>query len=181
VKVYLVRGCGGCHADPHKGAQTQDCAKCHNQDTWYPTGFLADHGTTRFPLLGLHAITPCESCHLKAPVGDYRGTPAECHFCHQREMATALPNHVVNGWQRGCDQCHSPMNWKAEGFNHDFFPLAGGHANLTCLQCHANGRVAGTSPRCFVCHQNDYVRAPNHVAGNFPTDCTLCHNTVAWK
>jgi hypothetical protein len=181
VKIYVERGCGGCHPDPHKAAESQDCSRCHNQENWDATGFAADHAGTRFPLMGIHAITPCESCHLRAPVGDYKNTPAECHLCHQPEVARAVPNHPINGWQRGCERCHSPMSWRAEGFNHGFFPLTGGHANLSCLQCHPNGRVAGTSPECFACHRNDYLNAPNHVSQNRSTNCLLCHNTTAWK
>jgi hypothetical protein len=181
VKVYVARGCGGCHVDLHKGALGQECTACHVQETWQPLGLIADHARTRFPLTAAHAIASCEGCHDRATVGDFRGAPAECHFCHQQEAGRAFPNHVINGWHRGCERCHTPANWRAEGFNHAAFPLQGGHAGLNCTQCHANGLFAGLNPACVACHLNDYVSAPNHVANNFSTDCILCHNINAWN
>lgn len=182
VQIYLERGCGGCHVDPHKSALGIDCTSCHNQMTWDPTGLIADHAQTRFPLIGTHALAPCESCHTRAASGDYLGTPVDCHLCHQREALAASPNHVVNGWIRNCDQCHTPTQWQgAVGFVHVFFPLIGGHAGLDCQQCHPNGQFTPIPPDCFFCHENDYLGAPNHVTNNFNTDCTQCHNVFDWN
>lgn len=181
VNVYVERGCGGCHVDPHQGNLSLVCTRCHNQDLWEPAGLIAEHANTGFALLGAHAVTPCESCHQRATVGQFRGTPVECHFCHQRDMARAVPNHQINGWNVECERCHLPINWQAPGFDHTGFPLLGGHAGVDCLQCHPNGLFVGTDPDCFACHQNDYQTAPNHVANNFSTDCTLCHNIFAWN
>ncbi len=183
VQAYLARGCGGCHVDFHQGSLGLDCTKCHNEDHWNPIGLILDHARTRFPLTGPHAVAPCESCHERATVGEFRGAQVECHFCHQEEAARAVPNHVINGWQRDCTRCHNHLTWaQAPGFNHDnFFPLTGAHLNLSCLQCHPGGRFVPISPLCFSCHQQDYIAAPNHVADGYSTNCTDCHNTVAWK
>lgn len=181
VKVYVERGCGGCHVDPHQGNLGLVCTECHNQDLWEPGGLIAEHANTGFALLGAHAVTPCERCHQRATVGQFRGTPVECHLCHQRDVARAVPNHQINGWNVECERCHIPLNWQAPGFDHTGFPLLGGHAAVDCLQCHPNGLFVGTDPNCYACHQNDYQTAPNHVANNFSTDCTLCHNIFAWK
>lgn len=181
VQAYVTRGCGGCHVDSHKGNLGADCTECHDQNTWFPGGLVADHAKTRFPLVAIHAITPCEGCHLRATVGDFRGTPVNCHLCHQRDAIKAQPNHVLSGWVTNCERCHTPENWSAPGFNHDFFPLLGGHAGVDCIQCHAGGQVGPIPPDCFACHQNDYINAPNHVTENRPTDCTLCHNIFAWE
>ena len=182
VDMYLARGCGGCHVDTHKSMLGLDCTRCHTQDTWYPVGLILEHARTRFPLAFNHAVTPCESCHERATVGDYRGAPVECHFCHQRDAAQSVPNHVINNWVRNCDQCHTQVAWgQAPGFNHNFFPLVGAHANLNCLACHASGQLTPLDPNCIACHRSDYLAAPNHVANNFSTVCTDCHNTTAWK
>ncbi len=180
VKTYLERGCAGCHVDPHKGTLGMTCAQCHNQEIWEPVGLVADHARTRFPLTGRHALTQCETCHTRSTVGDFRGTPVECHFCHQQDAAIAFPPHRINGWVRDCQRCHTPSAWTAKGFDHTLFPLAGGHAGVDCLQCHAGGRFAGTPTDCFSCHRTDYLSAPNHVAQNFPTNCIQCHNTNAF-
>jgi len=181
VKTYEARGCAGCHVDVHKGALGMACEQCHGQNIWEPVGLVADHARTRFPLTGRHALTQCETCHQRATVGDFRGTSAECAPCHQQDAAGAFPNHPINGWVRNCEQCHTPADWTAPGFNHTAFPLAGGHAGVDCLSCHAGGRFAGTSTSCFECHRTDYLSAPGHVAQGFSTQCLDCHTIQAWK
>jgi hypothetical protein len=182
VAAYAERGCGGCHVDPHKSAQGIECARCHNQESWEPIGLVADHARTRFPLVAAHAISPCESCHDRATAGDYRGAPVECHICHRFDAARAVPNHAVGvDWTRDCQRCHTSAGWENRGFQHDFFPLVGGHAGEDCTSCHASGLLLPISPQCFACHRNDYLSAPNHVANQLSTDCTLCHDVFAWQ
>ncbi|MCA8960786.1 MAG: hypothetical protein KDC38_09745, partial [Planctomycetes bacterium] len=69
VDVYLARGCGGCHPDPHQSELGLDCERCHVESTWAAIGAVVDHARTRFPLVAAHAIAPCESCHIRARVG----------------------------------------------------------------------------------------------------------------
>ena len=107
VEVYMERGCGGCHVDPHGSTLGFDCEKCHGQTWWEPQGLITEHNRLRFPLMGAHALADCEACHERATVGEFRGAPVECHLCHQREARLAQPNHVINGWIRGCEECHS--------------------------------------------------------------------------
>ena len=52
VGVYVARGCGGCHPDPHAASLGMDCQRCHEQTSWRPTGLIAEHARTRFPLMG---------------------------------------------------------------------------------------------------------------------------------
>lgn len=182
VSVYVARGCGGCHADPHRGELGLVCQDCHNQDNWEPLGLIADHNRTQFPLVATHAFTPCEGCHERATIGDYRGAPVECHLCHQLDAARATPNHILNNFLTHCERCHTPTTFAVAFFvDHDFFPLQGGHAGLQCTQCHVNGLLVAVNPDCFACHQSDYLGAPNHVTLNFSTNCTDCHNIIAWK
>jgi hypothetical protein len=180
VAAYVARGCGGCHADPHRSTLSLDCQSCHQQVNWDPTGFIADHARTRFPLIGSHAIAPCEGCHPKATVGEFLSTPAQCHLCHQQEALTASPNHLVNGWNVGCERCHTPLSWDAPIFDHSFFPLAGGHGGLDCGQCHPNDQFVNTPNDCYSCHSVDYLTAPNHVALGYSTDCSTCHPITVW-
>ena len=49
--------------DVHKGQVGKKCERCHNQSGWTKEVFF-DHDLARFPLIGIHAITPCEECHL---------------------------------------------------------------------------------------------------------------------
>jgi hypothetical protein len=117
-----------------------------------------DHLLTTFPLTGVHAITPCESCHIG---GQMAGTPTQCEYCHRagsRIATTAKPpTHIRTN--DACDTCHrSAATWTGARFSH-----------VTV--------VPGT---CFTCHNNVTVGGkPNgHMVTNLP--CDACHRTVAW-
>ncbi len=181
VSAYLARGCGGCHPDPHASSLGMDCEKCHEQTSWRPTGSIADHARTGFHLVAAHAVAPCESCHLQAAVGQFRGAPRLCELCHQENLAsTTTPDHVANGWLTNCERCHTPAGWSGADFVHVFFPLTGGHAGLACTNCHTSGTFEPISSECYSCHEADYQGALGHVASGFTTNCQQCHTTAAW-
>lgn len=90
VVSFAARGCGGCHPDPHTSSLGLDCERCHEQINWRPTGLIAEHARTRFPLFGAHAVAPCESCHPGAAAGQFRGAPVECDLCHRADLAHHL-------------------------------------------------------------------------------------------
>jgi len=182
VHVYVMRGCGGCHPDPHTATLGLDCRRCHEQTSWQPTGLIAEHAQTRFPLFGAHVAAPCESCHPGAPAGQFRGAPTACDLCHQADLARATsPNHAASGWTTHCDRCHTPVAWEQAQMVHDFFPLVGGHAGLNCTQCHTSGTFGPIPSTCYACHAADYQRAPDHAALAFPQTCEQCHSTAAWR
>ena len=55
--------CGGCHRDRHGGEFGLHCEGCHDENSWRPL-FQADaHRRTNFPLVGKHALIPCQECH----------------------------------------------------------------------------------------------------------------------
>jgi hypothetical protein len=60
------------------------------------------------------------------------------------------------------------------GADHEFFPLTGKHAELTCEGCHSDISYAGLPDQCVDCHLS--VRPENHYEGV----CTLCHTTDGW-
>lgn len=181
VAVYAARGCRGCHFDPHKATLGPDCSRCHGESSWNPTGLIADHARTRFPLVGMHAVTPCESCHPLSKVGEFRGVPTDCALCHSDDLARATsPDHLASGWTSGCERCHSSRGWGGSNFQHSFFPLNGAHGALACDSCHAGGVFTGLSSDCYSCHQDDYQAAPGHVAQSFSTNCLQCHSTAGW-
>jgi hypothetical protein len=181
VQVYVNRGCGGCHPDPHTATLGLDCQRCHEQTSWRPTGLIVEHARTRFPLFGAHVAAPCESCHPGAPAGQFRGAPTACDLCHRADLARATsPNHAASGWTTACDRCHTPVAWEQARIVHDFFPLVGGHAGLNCAQCHTSGTFGPIPSNCDACHAADYQRAPDHAAQAFPHTCEQCHRTTAW-
>ena len=185
VDVYVARGCGGCHADPHEATLGLDCTRCHEESDWLPRGVIAEHARTRFALVGAHAAMPCERCHLQADAKIFTGLPVECALCHQADLARAAsPDHIAAGWIDDCQRCHTPRaDWRGAGFSHAIFPLTGAHAVADCSDCHQGNVFRGTPRDCFACHADDYAAAgdPNHVVGGFPTDCQLCHTTEAWE
>ena len=181
VQSYIARGCGGCHPDPHTSSLGLDCQRCHEQISWRPTGLIAEHARTRFPLFGAHAVAPCENCHPGAPAGQFRGAPVQCDLCHRAELARATsPDHAASGWITDCQRCHTPLGWERAFVRHDFFPLSGGHAGLDCTRCHTSGVLGKIPSDCYSCHAASYQTAPGHAAQSFPHTCGQCHSITAW-
>ncbi len=180
VAEYAKRGCAGCHIDIHRSQLGTDCTSCHNENTWRPSGLVAEHASTRFPLIGRHAATACVLCHERAPTGDYRGAPLHCDQCHKDDLSRARsPDHQRLGWVSRCGRCHTPSSWGAGGFTHAFFPLTGMHAAIDCSACHQGNTFTPLPRDCFSCHQEERARAPNHQS--FPLACEQCHNTSSWR
>ncbi|HPF15017.1 MAG TPA: hypothetical protein PLJ12_12165, partial [Planctomycetota bacterium] len=180
-----ARDCAGCHLPDYQGTTdpnhvalgySTSCENCHNTFAWEGANINHDF----FPLLGAHATTACQACH----VGNvYQGTPNTCVGCHQADyQGTTDPNHVQLGYSTSCEGCHNTTNWNDANFNHNFFPLLGAHASTACDQCHVGGVFQGTPTTCVGCHQNDYNNAndPDHAGFGFPTTCQDCHNTSDW-
>ena len=120
-----------------------------------------NHLTTGFPLIGGHAATPCETCHLG---GVFKGTPKTCDGCHalgKRIVATPKStSHIVT--DAPCETCHfNTSTFLGAKFNHGT-AMAG-----QCVSCH-NGRLS-------------MARPPSHSSGNKATNsCDQCHRTYAW-
>lgn len=110
VAVFAADGCIGCHEDTHFGELGNRCTDCHDQRTWRPRGQTELHNRTRFPLVGVHAVTACRRCHVGAEVGNFVPTDTECVTCHQDDLARTT-NHINLGWVNRCDRCHLPSRW----------------------------------------------------------------------
>ena len=181
--------CVGCHiedfnatTDPNhqQAGFPQDCAQCHNQNTW--EGATFDHYSV-YPLLGAHAqiAAQCLECHANG----YQNTPNTCVGCHLEDFnATTDPNHQQAGFPQDCAQCHSQNNWEGATFDHNtVYPLLGAHAQIAaqCLECHANG-YQNTPNTCVGCHIENFnsTTDPNHQQAGFPQDCAQCHSQNTW-
>ncbi len=164
--------CIDCHKadDVHKGALGPDCAACHSSEAW-TKDVVFDHGLTRMPLLGLHAVVPCAGCHASK---DFAATDLACVSCHQKDdiHKGALGD--------ACSDCHNPNGWAFWRFDHDSqtkFSLTGAHKGLKCDSCHAAGTTpAKVSTVCATCHQKQDVHK-----GTFGANCELCHSTTTFK
>lgn len=169
----LATECFACHQrdDKHNGQEGKRCERCHNESDWGGK-IVFDHGLTRFPLIGQHAIAPCEECHLSSA---FKGAPLECAVCHQ---ADDVHKQTLG---TSCAQCHNPNDWALWRFDHDTqtdYKLDGAHAGLTCKACH---KVSVTkkielATSCNSCHGAEDVHR-----GRFGTRCERCHTTKSFK
>ena len=168
----IATDCASCHRkdDPHKGQLGSRCEQCHNDSTWRRTTVF-DHELTRFPLIGRHAVVPCEECHQSAA---YKGTPVACVGCHRDQ-------HHEGRLGKDCALCHNPNGWRRWLYNHDTqtkYPLTGAHRGLDCHACHAAKNVehATLPTTCYACHRADDVHQ-----GSFGPACERCHTTQSFR
>ena len=157
--------CNACHHDAHAGEFGIYCASCHNEESWR-TQFNADaHRRTGFPLVGRHAVIPCEECHSGARSRNFRGTTLECVDCHRRDYDNAglkSVNHVASGLPTDCKTCHDAWRFSPGRFvgHDDCFQLSKGpHAILRCNECHKTLQGATISGAC----------------STFTAACSACH------
>ncbi|MGB8401107.1 cytochrome c3 family protein [Bradyrhizobium sp.] len=168
----LATNCVSCHRkdDRHKGNLGSRCEQCHVETSWRRiTSF--DHDVTRFPLIGRHAVAPCEGCHRSML---FKGTPLTCNACHR-------DSHHEGRLGPNCALCHNPNSWTRWRFDHDTmtrYPLTGAHRNLTCEACHVAKNVVKIAlpTDCIACHRKDDA---HH--GSFGPACERCHSTASFK
>lgn len=178
--------CVGCHmADYQKAVPPHvasgfptECASCHSPRGWQSAAF--DHSRTKFPLTGAHRTLSCQSCHAD---NVYRGKPATCVSCHQKDYnGTTNPSHTAAHFPTDCASCHTTSNWSGATFNHDaaFFPIySGAHAGrwTSCATCHTNATNFAVFD-CLSCHTKSQTDA-RHVGRNgyvyASPNCYACH------
>jgi len=172
-KHTKVRACMACHKaeDIHKGEQGKKCQRCHNATGWR-NKVLFDHDTATFPLIGLHAVVPCESCHTQSR---YEKTEHRCSGCHHNQ-----DTHKGSLTPR-CERCHNPNGWSFWQFDHKKqtdYPLEGGHIGLTCKACHKTPvkTEIELSTECTGCHSADDIHR-----GQYGNQCDRCHTVKDFK
>jgi hypothetical protein len=132
-----------------------------------------DHGLTNFPLIGLHTVAACESCHQSAA---FKGAPIACADCHNKEEDVHEGRLTAR-----CADCHTPNGWKRVSFDHGRqtnYPLTGAHAKTGCYDCHRERNVADAKlpTACYACHRKQDVHR-----GAFGQDCSRCHDTSTFS
>lgn len=164
--------CIACHQidDAHRGKRGTDCGECHSPKGWDQSVF--DHGRhTDFSLLGRHADTRCNACHIEPP--EEKQLKTNCVACHQGE-----DEHKGKRGD-GCDRCHTSENWRETIFNHSMetgFELHFRHSEIPCESCHKRAvSVAKPDPQCYSCHRID-----DSHHGQQGEDCARCHNDAGW-
>jgi hypothetical protein len=166
LKDPIARDCASCHLadDIHKNDNMKVCSLCHTTENWKTTSQF-DHDFTDFPLLGMHQIAACETCHVNS---QFSAIDRSCGSCHLDAHEGALGTE--------CSQCHNPNAWNIWHFDHDTqtqFELDGKHKNLECNSCHIPGsKPTATPTSCGSCHKNQDIHN-----GEFGSQCGQCHNT----
>jgi hypothetical protein len=164
--------CFSCHGpdDVHKSQEGEQCEQCHGEEGW-KVRVRFEHEMARFPLVGLHAVTPCEECHL-TPV--FKMAANDCNVCHQPDDVHEQRLGTL------CELCHNPNGWLFWEFEHNVqtdYQLDGAHEDINCLSCHDRDGLQGInlSTACENCHRADDVHD-----GNFGRYCDRCHITQSF-
>ena len=179
-----------------------NCSTCHDTIAWTDvTGF--NHASTGWALTGVHATTPCASCHTN---NNYTLTQAntDCYGCHTSDWNSTqtlggnVPNHVTAGFPTSqCSTCHDTTNWADGKFDHTTtgFPLTNSHQMApagkvtACAQCHVNNNytlnIAPTDCGNAGCHLTTWQQTnnPTHSAAGSAfavAQCSTCHDTTLW-
>lgn len=184
--------CYECHTDLHQGTTGRDCERCHTTKSWIVTNTKSLHQQAGFPLRGAHETADCNRCHKSASNLRFNNLNTDCYTCHKdKYFATAGKpyDHKVLGFDTDCARCHNMagMDWNSigKGFDHNFFPLTGGH-NIACNDCHKGGDYRKKiSSDCTTCHSGKKSQAiasyPAHASVYAKFTCGECHTTKTWN
>ena len=175
--------CASCHNDIHNMTVGNDCVRCHTPQSWLVDNIPELHEENGFPLIGIHGNLSCVDCHISETNQRFDRLGNDCINCHMQDyLNTTAPNHQEIGYSaENCMDCHDLFSsaWEDAVIRHFFFPLTLGHNTQECQECHLTAKYSDTSPECVSCHLTDFnnTTEPDHQAGFFPMDCTLCHTT----
>ncbi len=179
--------CLNCHKDVHQNSVGSTCSRCHTTSSWVVQNIIQIHKFSRLPLVGAHLNVDCAGCHKDYSKLYFPTLSISCFSCHSNDFNnTSSPNHINAGFSTECQDCHTlkSNDWTADNFNHNFFPLTGGHNISNCFVCHKQGsNFKGLTTNCYSCHNKDYVSTtdPNHTQLNFSHDCSQCHSIITWS
>lgn len=178
--------CISCHEDVHGGKFGQDCAECHNEESFFSIetdGF--NHNLTDFPLVGMHQTVECKECHAESMTA-----PLEHNYCKDCHEDYHEGDFVKNGISPDCNQCHTEegftnSTYTIEQHNQTDFPLKGGHIATPCFACHLSDadekwRFKDIGERCVDCHEDVHE---GYIAEEFypEQDCEACHVEDDWE
>jgi len=182
----VVSDCYQCHKDMHQGTVGFDCKRCHSTKSWLIPNPRRMHQQVGFALIGAHAVADCYRCHQSASLLRFENIRKDCYACHAKNYhATKNPNHLIAGYDTDCNRCHTQTgkDWTTagKGNTHGFFPLKGGHSNVTCSSCHSNSFEYKISSECSVCHTPKNTVIPAHRTKFNIYNCSNCHSIQGWS
>ncbi len=178
----LSTSCSSCHEGPHQGTLGEDCASCHNENSFKPATKFK-HDKTEFTLTGAHKKVECAKCHVSEvrngkPFTQFAGVKFEnCVPCH-RDLHNGKFGEI-------CEKCHTTVSFtliEAKTFNHNLtdYPLIGMHADVSCRNCH--GDNLNSRPKhalCTDCHKD--AHHGDFTVNNVVENCADCHTVYGFK
>ncbi|WP_166966181.1 cytochrome c3 family protein [Yeosuana marina] len=180
--------CVKCHKDQHEGKFGLDCAKCHNETSFFALKSMKsfNHDLTDYPLEGKHLQVDCKQCHK----GRYTKAIdfSACNKCH---VDYHKGEFKENGIVPDCVTCHSLQ----EGFDYSLFtlekhqetefPLKGAHVATPCFACHVSEKeerwtFTNLGSDCKDCHNDIH---DGFISKKFypDNDCKTCHINESWS
>jgi hypothetical protein len=177
--------CNNCHKDPHENKFGQNCAECHNNESFTSVGGVKnfDHNKTDFKLEGKHQNVTCKLCHkvkFTTPLNFKHCT--DCHTdYHNKQFAK-------NGVSPDCSACHNvkgftEFSYTLEQHNAGVFPLKGAHVATPCYACHKKEekwKFKQIGQSCKDCHlniHNAFINEKYYPEAN----CEACHTVSKWN
>jgi hypothetical protein len=159
--------CQNCHIE-HKGRQVvlTDFAFA-NIDHASMSGFSLDKHQLDYD----GSYLGCESCHSQSR---FVADTLDCVTCHSQEDHDYIAGHIET-YGLSCVPCHDGQDTMAAFVHEQVYPLEGAHADLACVDCHAELAFSDTSSECKDCHEKTLP-----YAAMFGADCQRCHTTFAW-
>ena len=176
--------CTDCHRDVHENKFGNNCAECHNENSFSVAGASKNfnHTMTGFALEGKHRSVDCKQCHVSSfttPLPHNRC--ASCHSdYHNREF-------VKNSVNPDCAECHNVNGFNSSIFtierhNQSEFPLEGAHLATPCFACHQQSskwRFKNIGERCMDCHTDVHYGFIDEKY--YPQQsCESCHSVTRW-
>lgn len=184
-KGVKAANCTNCHKDVHNNKFGQNCAECHNNESFTVVGGVKnfDHSKADFKLEGKHVNVACKSCHkVKLTTPLYFKRCTDCHTdYHEKQF-------VKNGVSPDCAACHTvkgftEFSYTIEQHNAGVFPLKGAHIATPCFACHKKEdkwKFKAIGKVCADCHENIHKAfiSEKYYPG---ADCETCHNLNRWN
>ncbi len=176
-----------------KSVAKKDCFECHSEHHGRKFDMVRfdeanfNHDLTNYKLEGKHAVIDCRQCHVADNIQDlelkkrpqtFLGLSENCTSCHADFHQGTLSSD--------CKQCHTMNAFRpASKFDHSKtdFALNGGHADVSCVECHEkttkNGvefqKFAGVNFNdCNSCHDNPHNE---QIQGK----CFQCHTDKSFS
>ncbi|MCB9899583.1 MAG: hypothetical protein H6825_16370 [Planctomycetes bacterium] len=165
--IQDVSGCARCHED-HHGEGFPLVNRVAFARAGVPDVESFEHAGLGFALEGLHDRLECVKCHenvhadpLPKDAMRFGGLSETCVACHEDEHKGSYGND--------CAHCHGQEQAfdDVAGFAHtEICPLVGSHADVECIECHADD-----SPFAVSLLVHEETRPPRE------RECVSCHES----